>query len=133
MKLGVMLDSFRCGWEESLKKAAELGFGGVQLTVALGELTAEAVRDYPVRKILDSLDAHGLELTALCGLSGYEYNDPAENDECVEKTCLALDLADRFGCRIVTSHIGTVQPDECRAKDAMRDALNRISLYSATK
>ena len=129
MKLGVMLDSFRCGWEESLKKAAELGFGGVQLTVAAGELTAESVRDYPVREILESLDAHGLELTALCGLSGYEYNDPAENDECVEKTCLALDLADRFGCRIVTSHIGTVPPDECRAKDAMRDALNRISLY----
>ena len=128
MKIGVMLDSFRRGWEESLDAAATLGIGGVQLTVDVGNLTADAVREYPVRETLGSLSSRGLQLTALCGLSGYEYNDPGENDVCVEKTCRALELASRLGCGIVTSHIGTVPAEECREKAAMRDALNRISV-----
>ena len=128
MKIGVMLDSFRRGWEESLDAAASLGIGGVQLTVDVGNLTAEALREYPVRETLESLASRGLQLTALCGLSGYEYNDPGQNDVCVEKTCFALELACRLGCGIVTSHIGTVPAEECREKAAMRDALNRISV-----
>ena len=129
MKIGVMLDSFRLGMEESLAKAAALGIGGVQLTVSIGDLTPEGVRAYPAVETLALLSSYGLELTALCGLSGYEYNDPAENAECVEKTCLGLELANRFGCGIVTSHIGVVPAAECPEKEALRDALNRISAY----
>lgn len=129
MKIGVMLDSFRLGTEESLQKAAALGLSGVQLTVGVGDLTADALEEYPVRSTLDLLDRYGMTLTALCGLSGYEYNDPAENGECVKKTCRALELSARMGCRIVTSHIGVVPRGECPAKEAMRDALNRISAF----
>lgn len=127
MKIGAMLDCFRTGAEESMKKAAEAGIGGVQITVSVGDLTAEAVRDYPYRETSALLTEYGLSLTALCGLSGYEYNDPEENGTCVEKTCLALELAYGLGCGIVTSHIGVVPERECPEKEAMRAALNRIS------
>ncbi|MBR4894835.1 MAG: sugar phosphate isomerase/epimerase [Clostridia bacterium] len=129
MKIGVMLDSFRLGMEENLEKAAALGVSGVQLTVDVGDLTADALEAYPVKSTLDLLGKYGLALTALCGLSGYEYDDPIKNGECVEKTCRALDLAVRMGCGIVTSHIGVVPREECPKKEAMRDALNRISAY----
>jgi len=129
MKIGVMLDCFRTSPEESMKKAAQLGIEGVQLTVGVGELTQERVRDYPVRETLAQLAGYGLTLTALCGLSGWCYNSPEENRTAVEKTCLALELSERFGCGIVTSHIGVVPAEECPEKAAMRDALNRISAY----
>ncbi len=132
MKIGVMLDSFRAGYEEGFRKAASLragGVSGVQLTVGVGSLTEDALREYPVRQTLDLLAANDLELTALCGVSGWNYSDPDENDECVEKTCRALELAKRLGCGIVTSHIGPVPEEECGTKEAMRDALNRISAF----
>ena len=126
MKIGVMLDSFRQGFTESVKKAGELGIKGVQLWCTGGELDPDTVTPEKIRETLDILSSHGLELSALC-CGGSELKNSETNPADVKAIERALDLSVRLGCRIVTAHIGVVPEEECAEKEIMRQAMNEIS------
>ncbi len=129
MKIGVMLDSFRQNFADSVKKASELGIEGVQLWVTGGEICPENMDPARIRETLDILSSHHLELSALC-CGGSELKDPGTNPADIEAIERALDLSVGLGCNIVTAHIGTVPEEECRVKEIMRGAMNEISDYA---
>jgi len=109
MKIGVMVESFRIGFDGGLESAAQLGADGIQLYTVKGETHFEGLlgkaagRDLK-RKVADL----GLEISALCGDFGKGFGDAGQNARLVEDSNRVMDLALELGCRVVTTHIGVV-------------------------
>ncbi|MBN1809489.1 MAG: sugar phosphate isomerase/epimerase [Planctomycetes bacterium] len=130
MKIGVIVESFRAGLHEGLRKAAEIGAEGVQIYATKGELTPElspARRDEFVKE----LGSLGLALSALCGdFGGHGFQVAEDNAGRVEASKGILDLAVDLGTDVVTTHIGAVPSDKSKPKlEAMKAACNELAEY----
>ncbi len=126
MKIGVMAESFRTDFKTAVEKAAALGVSGLQ---------KYAVDDYmmsddTVKEMLDITNSHGLVFSALCGDFGCGFEDEDRNKDTVEKSKRVLDLSLKFGCGIVTTHIGKLPVEECAKKEVMRKACRELALYA---
>ncbi len=126
MKIGVMVESFRCDFLTAVKKASAMGIEGIQ---------KYAVDDYDmpperVKELLDIASSHGMEFSALCGDFGCGFEDEEKNPETVEKSKRVLELSLKFGCGIVTTHIGKIPERECKQKEIMRKACRELALYA---
>lgn len=110
-KIGVIIDSFRAGVDEGIRKAAALGADGIQAYATHGEISAEmsaAAR----RELLDKVRSSGLVFSALCGdLGGHGFMVEADNAERIEKSKRILELARDLDTQVVTTHIGVVPSD----------------------
>ena len=131
MKIGVITDCFQKTHEEGIKKAAELGLGGVQIYATTGEfspaLSVEQKAEY--KKLLQN---NGLVVSALCGdMGGYGFEIAEDNADRVEKTKGIIDLAVEFGTSVVTTHIGVIPEDKAHPRyKIMLDALTECGIYA---
>lgn len=127
MKIGVMVESFRLGFKDGVKKAAELGVAGIQKYATGEELTWS---DAQIKEALDIVKSNGLVFSAICGDFGYGFDDPARNPEMIEKSKRVIDVAKKLECDIVTTHIHQVPAEECAQKEILREACRSLAVYA---
>ncbi|UCH34403.1 MAG: sugar phosphate isomerase/epimerase, partial [Armatimonadota bacterium] len=113
MKIGAMTASFRTPFAKSLEAAAALGADGVQIwaTSGSGELDPAATTDDDIRELLATLKRLDLEISALCGDLGRGFTRPDHLAEDIATTKRMMDLAERLGVTVMTSHIGVIPED----------------------
>jgi L-ribulose-5-phosphate 3-epimerase len=111
-KIGVMVDSFRLGIEEGIKKAREVGASGIQIYATSGEMAPENLSPVRRKEILDMIKANGLVVSALCGdLGGHGFTRREDNVWKIEKSKRIIDLARDLETGVVTTHVGVI-PEE---------------------
>lgn len=107
-----MVDSFRLGLEEGIKKAREVGAGGIQIYATNGEMAPENLTAARRREVLDVIRSSGLVVSALCGdLGGHGFTRSDENTWKIEKSKSIMDLARDLDTKVVTTHIGVIPGD----------------------
>lgn len=127
MKIGVMVESFRCDFVTGVKKAASLGIGGIQKYATSGEINWS---ESQIKEALDIVKSNGLVFSALCGDFGHGFTDESKNDELVDKSKRVVDLAKKLECNVVTTHIGVVPDEENKTKEIMRKACRDLAVYA---
>ncbi len=129
--IGVMLQSFRCGTQESIEKAAAIGAQGIQLYATRGGYSPEELVGDKRKELLDMMKANGLCFSALCGDFGQGFADPEKNPELIEKSKRILDMAKELETNIVTTHIGVVPEDKnTDTYKIMQEACFELSRYA---
>ncbi|MDD4125612.1 MAG: sugar phosphate isomerase/epimerase [Eubacteriales bacterium] len=108
MKIGIISDSFRLPFAESIQKAASLGAAGVQKYMTYGDFCAENMTPSKISEIKSIMNANGLVFSAICGDFGWDFTHP----QIVEKSKAVLEKAKELGCDIVTTHIGKLTEDD---------------------
>lgn len=103
--IGVMLESFRLPIPAALKRAREIGAGGIQAYSTYGELAPENLTGAKRREFLDMVKSEGLVISALCGDLGKGFHDAGQNPELIEKSKRILDLAKELETDIVTMQV----------------------------
>lgn len=119
-KIGVMLGCFRLGLKDGIKKAAEIGVQGIQLT---GE-------EYFDRKLetLDFVKRNGLSISAICTDMSINIREPEKNAEKVEKNKMIMSIASEMETSVITAHIGVVPEDnKIDAYRIMQDACGELA------
>ena len=66
-KLGVLSASFKCGFEDTLKKVKSLGLDGIQLDVVSGENDFRAFDSERLKVFNGLMDKYDIQVSALCG------------------------------------------------------------------
>ena len=131
-KIGVIVDSFRVGVREGLKKAKEVGADGVQIYATHGEMDPDQLSPAARKELKAYIESLGLEISALVGdLGGHGFQDKEENKWKIEKSKRILDLAIDLGTNIVTTHIGVV-PDDPNSEiyETMQKACDELARYA---
>lgn len=109
-KIGVMVDSFRLGLKEGLKKTKEVGGEGFQVFATQGEMDPENLTASNRKEILDMVKSNGLVISALCGdLGGFAIKE--ENPWKIEKSKRIMDLAKDLDTNVITTHVGVIPED----------------------
>lgn len=133
-KIGVIVDSFRVGVREGLRKAKEVGAEGVQIYAVRGEMDPAGLSPAARKELKAYIDSLGLEVSALCGdLGGHGFQDRQANPAKIERSKRILDLALELGANVVTTHIGIV-PDDPNdpVYEAMQRACEELSAYATS-
>ncbi|MBP5237973.1 MAG: sugar phosphate isomerase/epimerase [Clostridia bacterium] len=123
MKIGIISDSLRLGFAESVKKAASLGAQGIQKYMTYGDFAAENLTPARLAEIRDIMDSNGMVFSAICGDFGWDLTHP----NVVEKSKAVLEKTKELGCNIVTTHIGRID----RTDDARNEILRKNALALA--
>jgi len=112
-KIGVMVDSFRVGIKDGIKKAKEVGAEGIQIYAVKGEMDPANLSVEDRRNLLKYIKENGLVVSALCGdLGGHGFTIKEENEAKIEKSKRIMDLARDLESSVVTTHIGVIPEDE---------------------
>ncbi len=129
--IGIMLDSLRTDAAAAIKKAAELGAGGLQMYATSGEFAPENMSAQKRRELLDMVKSHGLVFSALCGDLGQGFGNAEQNPALIEKSKRILDLAKDLETNVVTTHIGVI-PSDCKHPRyaVMQEACAELSRYA---
>lgn len=133
MKIGVITDCFKLPLKESIQKAKELGFSGIQVYATTGEFSPEVLTAEDKQDFKSALKENDLEISALCGdMGGHGFQNAKDNPERIEKTNRIIDLAVEFGTSVVTTHIGVIPADKTTPRyKAMLDAMAECGKYAA--
>ena len=126
MKLGLISDSLRLDFPQSIAKAAELGVSGVQKYLTGGEFSAENMTKDKIREIKDILSSNGIVFSAICGDFGLNLDDAT----IVDKSKRVLDAAKELGCDIVTTHIGHLTLEDSPFMEAVRKNARALAEYA---
>lgn len=122
-KIGVMVESFRLGLADGIRKAAAVGAQGIQLYAV--DLKKEIWTE--TKAIVDLIQSNGLLVSALCSEMGGFARDPALIPGIIEKTRKIMALAPEMGTRVVTAHIGRIPEDTTTDQyKIMRDACMKV-------
>jgi sugar phosphate isomerase/epimerase len=130
-KIGVMVDSFRLGIVEGIKKAAEVGGEGIQIYATTGEMAPQNLSAGRRKEILDIIRSNGLVVSALCGdVGGHGFAIAKDNAERVELSKRVMDLAKDLEANVVTTHIGVIPADPGHDRyKIMQDACGALAEY----
>ncbi len=130
-KIGVMVESFRLGIKEGIRKAAEIGADGIQIFATTGEMDPGSLSQTARKDFLHFVQSTGLELSALCGdLGGHGFEIANENGQKIEKSKRIIDLACDLKTKVVTTHIGVLPEDETSEKwQVMKEACEELASY----
>ncbi len=130
--IGVIADSFRLPFAESIAKAAEIGAQGVQLYAVEGELDPANMTAEKRKEARSLIEGYGLKISALCGdLGGHGFQIAADNPAKIEKSKRIVDLALDMGTNIITTHISVVPEDVgCDRYKVMQEACNQLAAYA---
>lgn len=105
--LGVVVDDMRLDAKRGIRRAAEMGFGGVELSAVYGETAPENLSATGRRHLARTVRDLGLNFQALIGdVGGMRFTDPARGDEHLDRTRRILELAADMGVPIVAAQIG---------------------------
>ena len=131
LKVGVMIESFRLGVKGGIKKAAEMGADGFQISVTSGEMSPENLSKSARADFLHFAKSQNLEISALCGDLGCGYTNESGIEDLISKTKRIIDLSVDLKVPIITTHIGVIPEDE-KAKEwqVMTEALNELGVYA---
>ena len=131
LKVGVMIESFRLGVKEGIRKAAELGADGFQIYVTSGEMAPWNMSQSARREFRHFVDSLGLTISALCGDLGHGYTNPEKLDELMGKTRQILDLSADLQVPIVTTHIGRIPEDSAHPTwTVLTEALEELGRHA---
>lgn len=130
-KIGVMLDSFRLGVIDGIKKAREVGADGIQIYATQGEMAPENLSKSKRKQILDLVKSNGLVISALCGdLGGHGFTLEEDNIWKIEKSKRIMDLAKELETSVVTTHIGVIPSDSNHTRrKIMQEACEILGEY----
>ncbi|MEA4890631.1 MAG: sugar phosphate isomerase/epimerase family protein [Clostridiaceae bacterium] len=130
-KIGVIIDSFRLGLDEGIRKAHEVGADGIQIYATSGIMAPESLNSAQRRELLDKITSQGLVVSALCGdLGGHGFMDAADNARRIEKSKRIMELARDLGTRVVTTHIGVVPADSSHPRyKILQDACIELAQF----
>ena len=134
-KIGVMVDSFKLGIKDGIKKAAEIGANGLQIYAVSGEMMPEKINKEKRRELLNFIKSKDLVVSALCGdLGGHGFSIKENNPEKIKKSKEIIDLAVDLETKVVTTHIGVIpsDPEHDRYK-VLQNACEELGEYAATK
>jgi L-ribulose-5-phosphate 3-epimerase len=127
-KIGVIVDSFRVGIDEGIKKAKEIGAEGIQVYTAGGDMGPDSLTDARIREIRDMVESNGLVISAVVGdLGGFGFTRADENPAKIEMSRRIMENGKKLGTNIVTTHIGCIpaDPNHDRRK-IMQEACNQL-------
>jgi sugar phosphate isomerase/epimerase len=129
--IGVILDSFRAGFEGGIKKAEALGVQGLQIYAVKGELAPENFTTAKGAVYKKQIADAGLVVSALCGDIGGGFTKKADNPAKIEKSKRIIDVALEMGTNIVTTHIGVTpeNPNDEHYK-ILQEACNELAAYA---
>ncbi|MDR0640917.1 MAG: sugar phosphate isomerase/epimerase [Treponema sp.] len=136
MKIGVITDCFCLPLRESIRKAAELGFSGLQIYATAGEFNPSLLeRKDELASYLKLIKEKGLSISALCGdMGGHGFEIREDNGERIEKTKRIIDLAAACAVPVITTHIGVIPEDSASPKfSALLEALDTLGGYGRTR
>lgn len=130
--VGVMADSLRLPFAQSLSKCRELGADGVQLYAVEGEMAPEEQTPDKLALKRHLLADNGLEVSALCGdLGGHGFARAQENPAKIERSKRIVDLALELNSRVVTTHIGVIPTNaQSDVYKIMQEACNQLAEYA---
>ena len=131
MNIGVMVDSFRLGINDGIKKASEIGAAGIQAYATSGEMAPENLTSARKKEILDMVKSNGLVISAICGdLGGHGFAIAEDNKWKIEKSKRIMDLAKELECNVVTTHIGVVPEDKKHPRwSVLQEACEALGEY----
>ena len=131
-KIGVMVDSFRLGFDGGLQKAKDVGARGIQVYAVEGEIDADKLTRDEILTLRKKVMEHGLEVSALCGdLGGHGFAVREDNVWKIRKSKRIVDMAVQLDCHVVTTHIGCVPADRNGARYAvMQQACRELGEYA---
>lgn len=128
--IGVMADSLRLPFEESIRQCARIGAEGVQLYAVSQEMRNAPISELRQKKrwIRDC----GLQVSALCGdLGGHGFTRREGLAERIVTSRRILDMALEMDCGIVTTHIGVVPEDtDSEIYHILQDACGQLAEYA---
>lgn len=130
-KIGVIIDSFRVGVKEGIKKAKEVGAEGIQIYAVRGEMDPDNLSQSDRKELLKYIKDHGLVVSALCGdLGGHGFTIREDNKAKIEKSKRIMDLAKDLETNVVTTHIGVIpgDPNHDRYK-VLQEACEELGEY----
>lgn len=129
--IGVIVDSFRLGLHEGIKKSSQIGAEGIQIYAVQGEMSPENLTPVQRREILNLTVSNGLVISALCGdLGGHGFTKVQDNVRKIEKTKRIMDLAKDLECNVVTTHIGVIPRDNTHLdRKIMQEACEELGEY----
>lgn len=129
MKIGLIADSFRLNFEDSIKAASRLDVSGVQKYMtgadcAADTITADNLTPARIREIKDIMSSNGLVFSAICGDFGVDL----DTDGIVDKSKRVLEKAKELDCHIVTTHIGHIfETEDARMEKIRKNAYELAS------
>jgi sugar phosphate isomerase/epimerase len=134
MKIGVITDCFALTHSEAIRRARELGLSGVQIYATGGDFSPN-MTDGTEAEYKALLRDTGLAVSALCGdMGGFGFEREEDNPDRIEKTKRIIDLAVRFDCSVVTTHIGVIPSDKSNPRySVMLRALTECGKYAAER
>lgn len=126
MKIGLISDSFRLGFEDSIKAASKLGVSGVQKYMTTGDLTAENLVGDKLKEVKDIMNSNGLVFSAICGDFGLDLDD----DTIVDRSKRVLEKAKELDCHIVTTHIGHLYETDDARMEKIRNNARELAVFA---
>ena len=129
--IGVILESFRCGRSEAIRKAAQMGAKGIQMYATNGENAPENLNAQARAELKKEVLDNGLVFSALCGDLGMGFGNKVLNPSLIEKSKRIVDLAKDLGTDIVTTHIGVVPANSNHERyKIMQEACFELANYA---
>lgn len=105
--IGIMLESLRLDFDQSLDQAVEIGADGFQMWFCSPD---PMPRDEFLHK-RSAIEAHHLTVSAVCGDIG-AFTDADANVQRIRQMENIFNFAYDIGTRVVTGHIGTIPEDK---------------------
>ena len=131
-QIGVMVDSFKLGLREGIRKAHEVGATGIQLYAVSGEMAPENLTAAQRKEVLELIRSNGLVVSALCGdLGGHGFALAEDNGWKIEKSKAIVDLALDLGANVITTHIGVIPAQDSHPRwQVMHAACAALGAYA---
>ncbi len=131
-KIGIISDTLKLPFKESIETCAKLGADGIQLYAVEGEMAPENITVKGIREHRKFIEDHGMIVSAVCGdLGGHGFTRAEENPLKIERSKRIVDLALEMGSNIITTHIGVVPKDpSSREYSILQDACNQLAAYA---
>jgi len=130
-QIGVLVDSFKLGLSEGVRKAKDVGAAGIQVSAVRGETAPENLNAGQRKAILDLVRSNGLVISALMGdLGGHGFAKQADNAWKIEKSKRIMDLALDLDTHVITTHIGVVPDDDSHPRwKILQEACESLGEY----
>lgn len=131
-RIGVMVDSFRLGVPEGLRRAKALGAGAAQIYVGGRDATYEVWTPAYRREIRQLAQDQGLVISALCGdLGGHEFARAEENEWRVRETLDRINLCAEMNVPVLTTHIGVIPDDPAHPRyTTLQEAMDPLGRHA---